>query len=84
MAYSGLRELTTWSKRVFWAVPPCTVKFASIFANHTSGSAGQNGGSFMLTAARGAAGAVAAKSVAGVSMEPVAIARSHVAVTNVE
>ena len=42
-----------------------------------------NGGSFTLTAARVAAGAVTAKAAAGESREPVAIARSSVVVTNV-
>ena len=51
VANSGERELITYSKRVFWAVMPLVVNCASTWANQTSGSAGQKGGSFMLAAA---------------------------------
>ena len=57
MANSGLREPMTYkSKQVFWTMTPHVVNCASTCATYTSGSAGQNGGSFMLTAARVAGG----------------------------
>ena len=61
-AISGEREAITYSKRVCWDVIPRVLNCASICRNHTVGSVGQNGGNFMLTAARvgGGAGAAAA------------------------
>ena len=47
----GLRELTTQSNFAFCAVINLVVSCALTWANQTSGSAGQNGGSLMLTAA---------------------------------
>lgn len=46
VANSGLRELIMYSNRVFWAEMPLVVNCASSCANQTSGSAGQNGGSY--------------------------------------
>ena len=50
IANSGERDATTWSNIVFWVVILWVSNFASAWANHTSRSAGQNGGSLMLTA----------------------------------
>ena len=49
-AYSGVREAMTWSNFVFCDVIPRVLNCASTWANQTSGSAGQNGGSFRLSA----------------------------------
>ena len=70
MANSGERELITYSKRIFWAVMPLVVNCASTWANQTSGSAGQKGGSLMLTAATVERFAAA---VTGVTSRPAAV-----------
>ena len=49
-AYSGASEATMWSNFVFCAVIPRVPNCASTWANQTSGSEGQNGGSFRLSA----------------------------------
>ena len=50
-ANSGEREATTYSYLVFCAVIPRVLNCASTWANHTSGSDGQNEGSLRFTAA---------------------------------
>ena len=50
-AYSGERDETTYSNFVFCADILLVVNCASIYANHSSGSAGQKGGSLMALAA---------------------------------
>ena len=47
-AYSGASEATMWSNFVFCAVIPRVPNCASTWANQTSGSEGQNGGSFRV------------------------------------
>jgi hypothetical protein len=69
VANSGDRLLTTYSNRVFWVVMPLVVNWASTWTNQTSGSAGQKGGSLILTAAT-VEGVAAGGTTAGVSPEP--------------
>ena len=49
-AYSGDKEAMMWSNLVFCAVMPRVLNCTSTWANQTSGSDGQNGGSFKLSA----------------------------------
>ena len=51
VANSCANEATMWSNLVFWTVIPRVINCASTWANQTSGSAGQNGGSLRCTAA---------------------------------
>ena len=55
-AYSGERDETTYSNFVFCADILLVVNCASICANHSSGSAGQKGGSLMEMALAAATG----------------------------
>ena len=50
VANSGESDATTYSYFVLWVVMPRVLNWAFTWANHTSGSAGQKGGSFKLTA----------------------------------
>ena len=50
VAYSGESEATICSNLVFCAVMPRVANWASTWANQTSGSDGQNGGSLRLIA----------------------------------
>ena len=51
VANSGESDATMYSYLVLWAVIPRVANWASTWANHRSGSDGQNGESFRLTAA---------------------------------
>ncbi len=50
-ANSGAKDETTWSNLERWDVIRLQANCASTWANHTSGSAGQKGGSFRVTTA---------------------------------
>ena len=50
MANSGAKEATTWSNLERWEVILRQANCASTWTNQISGSAGQKGGSFKLTA----------------------------------
>ena len=49
-SYSGDNEVMMWSNLAFCAVIPRVLNCASTWANQTSGSDGQNGGSFKPSA----------------------------------